>query len=312
MASVAPGTPSSLVAGHGARLLVARERTLTCDPARPLLMGVVNASPESFSDGGRYATTEAQVDRAMELVADGASIIDVGGESGVTGMDPLAAEEEVARVVPLVEHLVGRDVIVSVDTWKPDVARAALEVGAHIINDVSGLRDPTLADLCAEHGAGLVLMHTRAAPKRKEFPAYRDVVADVVGFLQERMGEAIRRGVAASSIVLDPGPDFAKTPAQTIAVLHRLGAVGALGRPVLLAVSRKDFIGALTRRRPRERDPGTLAAVAEGTDAGASILRVHDVAGVADFLAVRAALRGDVDVPADLALPLELRREPPP
>jgi dihydropteroate synthase len=289
---------------------VLRARGRDIPLARPVLMGVVNASPESFSDGGLYDTVDQQVDRAVELVAAGAGIIDVGGESGVTGMAPLTAEEEARRVVPLVARLVDAGIVVSVDTWKPAVARAVLDAGAHIINDVSGLRDPALADACAEAGAALVLMHTRAEPKKKEFPEYDDVVADVVAFLRDRMADAVARGVREDAIVLDPGPDFAKTPAQTVAVLRRLDALTALGRPVLLAVSRKDFIGALTWRTPRQRDAGTLAAVGAGVDAGASILRVHDVAAVHDFLTVRAALRGDVDVPADLHLPVELRREP--
>src|SRR4051794_1304052 len=277
--------------------------------SRPVLMGVVNASPESFSDGGLYATVDQQAARAEELVAAGAGIIDVGGESGVTGMAPLEADEEARRVVPLVARLADAGIVVSVDTWKPIVARAVLEAGAHIINDVSGLRDPALADACADAGAALVLMHTRAAPKKKEFPDYDDVVADVVAFLRQRMAEAVERGVPEDAIVLDPGPDFAKTPAQTVAVLRRLDALAALGRPLLLAVSRKDFIGALTQRSPRQRDAGTLAAIGAGVDAGASILRVHDVAAVHDYLTVRAALRGDVAVPDDLRLPVELRRE---
>jgi dihydropteroate synthase len=289
---------------------VLRARGREIPLARPVLMGVVNASPESFSDGGLYATVDQQVDRATELVAAGAGIIDVGGESGVTGLSPLQAEEEARRVVPLVARLVDAGMVVSVDTWKPPVARAVLDAGAHIINDVSGLRDPSLADVCAAAGAALVLMHTRAEPKKKEFPTYDDVVADVVAFLRDRMADVVARGVPEDAIVLDPGPDFAKTPAQTVAVLRRLDALTALGRPVLLAVSRKDFIGALTRRTPRQRDAGTLAAIGAGVDAGASILRVHDVAAVHDYLTVRAALRGDVDVPADLHLPVELRREP--
>jgi dihydropteroate synthase len=274
-------------------------------------MGVVNASPESFSDGGAYATADAQFDRAVALVEAGAALIDVGGESGVTGMAPLEASEEIRRVVPLVERLVDVGVLVSVDTWKVPVARAVLESGAHVINDVSGLRDPGLADACAEHRAGLVLMHTRGKPKVKEFPAYDDVVADVRAFLLDLMEQAIARGVDRESIVLDPGPDFAKTPAQTVAVLRHLDTLVALGRPVLLAVSRKDFVGALTMQRPRRRDAGTLAAIAEGVDRGASILRVHDIEAVRDYLTVRAALRGEVAVPDDLALPVELRREPP-
>jgi dihydropteroate synthase len=277
--------------------------------AMPVLMGVVNASPESFSDGGLYSTVDDQVARAKELVAAGAGIIDVGGESGVTGVAPLSAGEEARRVVPVVERLVDAGVVVSVDTWKPAVARAVLAAGAHIVNDVSGLRDPTLADVCAEYQAALVLMHTRAEPKHKEFPHYDDVVADVVAFLRQHMDDARHRGVAEEAIIVDPGPDFAKTPAQTVEVLRHLDTVAALGRPVLLAVSRKDFIGALTGRSPRQRDAGTLAAVAAGVDAGASILRVHDVAAAADFLAVRAVLRGEQDIDAELHLPIELRRE---
>jgi dihydropteroate synthase len=290
-------------------VLRARHLELTLSPAAPVLMGVVNASPESFSDGGVYATFDGQVARAEELVAAGASIIDVGGESGVTGMAPLTPEDEIARVVPLVERLVAAGITVSVDTWKPRVARAVLAAGAHMINDVGGLRDVELADACATTGAALVLMHTRAEPKHKDFPHYDDVVADVVTFLRDRMALAIEHGVATEQLVLDPGPDFAKTPAETITVLRHLAAVAALDRPVLLAVSRKDFIGALTRRPPKERDAGTLAAIADGIDAGASILRVHDVAATADFLAVRAALRGDRPVASDLHLPVELRRQ---
>lgn len=274
-------------------------------------MGILNASPESFSDGGLYGTLDTQVARAESLTAAGAAIIDVGGESGVTGVEPVTVDEEIRRVAPLVARLVTLGMVVSVDTWKVPVARAVLAEGAHLINDVSGLRDIGLADVCAESGAGLVLMHTRAEPKRKEFPHYDDVVADVVGFLRERMATAIEAGVTVEGIVLDPGPDFAKTPAQTIEVLTRLDAVAALGRPVLLAVSRKDFIGALTLRRPREREPGTLAAIADGVDRGAAIVRVHDVGAVRDFFTVRAALRGDRAVDPALTLPIELRTQPP-
>jgi dihydropteroate synthase len=276
---------------------------------KPLVMGIVNASPESFSDGGRWATPDAQVERALELVAQGADLIDVGGESGVTGVAPVAADEEARRVVPLVERLAAEGVLVSVDTWKPEVARLSLAAGAVLINDVSGLRDPGMADACAEVGAALVVMHTRAAPKVKEFPGYDDVLGDVVEFVRERVDVALERGVEAGRIVVDPGPDFAKTPAQTVAVLRGLGRLAELGRPILLAVSRKDFVGALTNRPPRERSAGTLAAIGAGVDAGAAIVRVHDVAATVDYLAVRAALRGEVDVDPALRLPDELRRQ---
>ena len=268
----------------------------------PLLMGVVNASPDSFSDGGDHADLVA---RAAEQVAAGAAIVDVGGESAVGGRPPVAAEEEIARVVPLVRAVAeAHDVVVSVDTYKPEVAAAAIDAGAGMINDVSGLLDPALAGVCAATGAALVLMHTRVAPKGTllEPDAYDDVVADVVGFLRERMEVALAAGVGEEQIVLDPGPDFAKTPAQTVAVLRRLDALAALGRPLLLAVSRKDFLGAITGRGPRERGAATLAALESGVRAGASILRVHDVAAAADFLAVRAVLEGERELAPDEGL----------
>lgn len=285
-------------------LLRLRDRTVELAPGRPLIMGIVNAAPGSFSgDGGAGAAQ-----RGLALIEEGADLIDVGGEPGVTGVEPLPAAEEAERVIPVVEELVRAGAAVSVDTWKPEVARAALAAGAVMLNDVSGLGDPALADACAATGAALVVMHTRAAPKAKEFPGFDDVAADVERFLRERIALACERGVGDDQIVVDPGPDFGKTPAETVAALRALPT--GLGRPVLLAVSRKDFVGALTGRGPRERLGGTLAAVGAGVDAGASILRVHDVAAVADFLAVRAALRGEREVPGDLRLPLGLRIHP--
>ncbi len=279
---------------------------------RPWLMGIVNASPDSFSDGGSYPDLDARVARGSELIAAGADILDVGGESAITNRPPIGADEEIERVVPLVRRLAGElGATVSVDTYKPAVAQAAIAAGAAIVNDVSGLRDPELADVCAATGAALVLMHTRAAPKERlqDPDRYADVVADVVGFLGERMQLARERGVGEEQIVLDPGPDFAKTPAQTITVLRHIDELHELGRPLLLAISRKDFIGALTGRSPRDRTAGTLAALAHGVDAGAHILRVHDVAAAADFLTVRGALRGEADVDGALALGDAIRHE---
>jgi dihydropteroate synthase len=275
-------------------------------------MGVVNASPDSFSDAGRFASLDAQVERARELLTAGADVIDVGGESGITKRPPVEPDEEIARVVPLIERIAAEGALVSVDTYKPAVAEAAVEAGAQIVNDVSGLRDPGLADVCARTGAALVLMHTRAAPKQRlQDPAfYDDVVGDVVAFLGERMELARDRGVADEQLLLDPGPDFAKTPAQTVAILRRLDALHELGRPLLLAISRKDFIGAITGRPPAGRDAGTLAALGHGADAGAHVFRVHDVAAAADFLAVRRVLRGDEELAADAALREDLRHEP--
>ncbi len=215
-----------------------------------------------------------------------------------------------ARVAPLIERLAqGEGALVSVDTYKPEVARAAITAGAAIVNDVSGLRDPELADVCAETGAGLVITHTRAAPKEKLLAPELDneIVQDIERFLGERISRALDHGVALEQLLLDPGPDLGKTPAQTVQALRSLDRLHALGRPLLLAVSRKDFVGALTSRRPRARLAGTLAAVAHGVDLGVHVLRVHDVGAVADFLAVRAALNGQMDVDPELRLPDELR-----
>ncbi len=275
-------------------------------------MGIINASPDSFSDAGAYPDLQSQLAHGRELLDAGADLLDVGGESAITQRPAVSVAQEIERVVPLVELLAGElGARVSVDTYKPAVALAAIGAGAAMINDVSGLRDPELADVCAATGAALVLMHTRAAPKQRlqDPDLYDDVAADVASFLAQRIELAREHGVGEGQIVLDPGPDFAKTPTQTIAVLRSLDELHALGCPLLLAVSRKDFIGALTGRNPRARSAGSLAALAHGVDAGAHILRVHEVAAAADFLAVRAALRGEADVDGALALGDAVRHE---
>jgi dihydropteroate synthase len=280
---------------------------------RPWLMGIVNATPDSFSDSGEHRTLETRVALARDLLEAGADIVDVGGESGVTNRPPVTPEEEIERVVPLIERIAGElGAVVSVDTYKPAVAAAAIAAGACIVNDVSGLRDPQLADVCARTGAALVLMHTRAAPKQKLLdPGWDGRVADdVVAFLRERMALARERGVADEQMILDPGPDFGKTPAQTVESLRRLADLQPLGRPVLLALSRKDFIGAITGRAPRERLAGTLAALAWGVEAGGQVFRLHDVAAAADFLAVREVLAGRRELGSDARLAEALRREP--
>jgi dihydropteroate synthase len=279
---------------------------------QPWLMGIVNATPDSFSDDGAHRTPDQRLELARSLLGAGARLIDIGGESGRTDRPPIDAEEEIERVVPVIERVAGElGALVSVDTYKPAVARAAIDAGAAIVNDISGLRDPELAEVCAETGAGLVLMHTRAAPKEKVLDPGLDgrVVDDVELLLRERIELAMSRGVAFEQLVLDPGPDFGKTPSQTVDVLRALPRLHALGRPILLAVSRKDFVGAITLRAPRDRVAGTLAAVGHGVDAGVHILRVHDVAEVADFLAVRAALTGEAAIDSTLRLAPDLRRE---
>ncbi len=294
--------------------LRAVDRVLELGP-RPRLMGIVNASPDSFSDGSRHATLKERAQLARELLAAGADIVDIGGESASTRRPPVGVEEEIERVVPLVELVAQEpDAIVSVDTYKPPVARAALAAGASIVNDVSGLRDPALAELCARTGAALVVMHTRAAPReRMQDPdLYENIVGEVLAFLQERVAVALAAGMASEQLIVDPGPDFAKTPAQTIRLLSELRRLHDLGLPLLMAISRKDFIGALTGRAPRGRLAGTLAALAHGVDEGAHMFRVHDVAAASDFLTVRAALSGELVPGRDLALPEELRYEPSP
>ncbi len=257
-------------------------------------MGVLNATPDSFSDAGLYQTVAERIDRGLRLVDDGADIIDVGGESATTDTQAVSVDEEIARVVPVIEGLAMRaSTLISVDTYKPDVARAAIKAGASIVNDISGLRDPALAEVCAGYGAGLVVMHNRGVPKQRLLnpELYTGVVEDVLEFLSKRTQCAEERGVQRESLIVDPGPDFSKTPAQTIEVLRHLDVLTQLGYPILLPISRKDFIGALVRRRPRERLAGTLAALDHGVAGGANIFRIHDVAEAHQFIATRGALR---------------------
>jgi dihydropteroate synthase len=285
-----------------------RETFLTLSPGAPALMAIVNASPDSFSDVQGDKSLGALVERALELREQGAAIVDVGGESGRTDRPAIGVDEEISRVVPLVERLSSAGVAVSVDTWRGPVARAALDAGAVLINDVSGLTDPAIADACAVAGAGLVITHTRVPPKTKAFPGYGDVVRDVIELLGERQALAREHGVEDDQLLLDPGVDLAKTPAETVELLRRLPELDELGQPLLLAISRKDFVGALTGRRPAQRDAGTLAAIEPALDAKVGVvLRVHDVRAAADFIAVRGALRGDADAPQLLSD--ALRRE---
>lgn len=288
------------------------------DLAEPALMGIVNATPDSFSDAGEHRTVDDRVALGLDQVAQGAQIIDVGGQSGITGVPEVAVEDEIARVVPVVAGLHGAapDAVISVDTYRPAVVEAVLDAGAAIVNDVSGLLYPEVAGLVAAAGAGLVIMHTRSRPKHKVlddalYARSGGVTADVVGFLRDRLDVAAAAGVAPDATILDPGPDFAKTPAQTVEVLRNLDEVRALGRPLLLALSRKDFIGAITARPPRERLGGTLAAVGHVLGHPGTILRVHDVDVVADYLAVAAVLAGRSDLPAGTRLADGLRHQRP-
>lgn len=276
-------------------------------------MGVVNASPESFSDAGRYDTLQRQLELAGQLVDRGADIVDVGGQSAITGRPEMSAEDEVGRVAPIVEWLCAHrpETLISVDTYKPRVVDEVLRAGAHIINDVSGLRSPQVAELCADAGAGLVIMHTKARPKeRMQDPnAYQDVTAEVRDFLARKIEEAQALGVRRESIILDPGPDFAKTPHQTIALLRRIDELRAFGRPLLLALSRKDFLGAILQRPPLGREAGTLAAIAYLAAVPGSIVRVHNVEATLDTLQTIDVLSGRREIPVDYVLPEDIRQE---
>lgn len=263
---------------------------------RPWLMGILNVTPDSFSDGGAYQDPEAAAERGLALAADGADIIDIGGESTRPGADPVPAEEEVRRVVPVVAALRKRvPVLVSVDTTKAEVARRALDAGADIINDVSALRfDPALAGVVAGSGAGLVLMHMKGTPRTMQAaPVYEDLLGEVRGFLELRLRDAVAAGVAADRILLDPGIGFGKRLEHNLTLINRLDVFEDLGRPLVLGPSRKSFIGKILDAPPQERLEGTIAAAVIGLVRGARILRVHDVREVRRALRVAEAILGE-------------------
>ncbi|HEX8082845.1 MAG TPA: dihydropteroate synthase [Solirubrobacteraceae bacterium] len=256
------------------------------------LMGVVNVTPDSFSDGGLYLDAGAAIAHGRELLAEGADILDVGGESTRPGAAPVTAEEEIARVEPVVAALAQAGATVSIDTTKAAVARAALAAGARYVNDVSALRfDPALAEVVAESGADCCLMHLGGDSPRtmQDDPRYDDVVSDVKAHLEERMAFAVRSGIAEERIHLDPGIGFGKAVEHNLELLRRLDEIVALGRPVVVGTSRKSFLGKLTGRDVGERVPGTIATNVLAFERGATIFRVHDVAPVRDALAVTAA-----------------------
>jgi dihydropteroate synthase len=257
-------------------------------------MGVVNATPDSFSDGGRFLALDAAVARAERLAEEGADLVDLGGESTRPGALPVGEGEERRRVVPVVERLRARGfrIPISVDTSKGAVARAALEAGADLVNDVSGLSDPALAAAVAAAGVPVVVMHTRGTPADMAGRArYADLLAEVAAELRQAMGRGLAAGIPGDRVVLDPGLGFAKTPAQTVELLARVGELKGLGRPLLVGPSRKRFIGELTGAPVGERLPGTLAAVTACVLAGVEFVRVHDVAAARQAALVAAALR---------------------
>jgi len=261
------------------------------DTAPFTVMGVVNVTPDSFSDGGRYTDPRNAIAHGLGLAAAGAGILDVGGESTRPGAEPVPAEVELGRVLPVIEGLAGVGAQISVDTMKLGVARAALRAGASYVNDVTAFRhDPELAGLVAGTGADCCLMHMLGEPRTMQRePRYDDVVSDVKAFLEERMAFAVREGVPEERIQLDPGIGFGKTVDHNLTLLARLGELAAIGRPLVVGVSRKAFLGRVTGRETAERVAGTVAASVIAFERGARILRVHDVAPVLDGLAVAAA-----------------------
>jgi dihydropteroate synthase len=257
------------------------------------IMGVVNVTPDSFSDGGLFLDTDDAVRHALELAAEGADILDVGGESTRPGAEPVSEDEERRRVVPVLERVAAAraGVQLSIDTSKPDVAGAALDAGATYVNDVTAFRaDPGMAGLVAERGVECCLMHMLGEPRTmQDDPHYEDVVSDVKAFLEERLAAAVAAGIPEERVQLDPGIGFGKTLEHNLELLRRLDEIAAIGRPVVLGTSRKSFIGRLTGRDVAGRVHGTVATCVLGYERGARVFRVHDVAAVHDGLSVAAA-----------------------
>lgn len=295
-ASMAPATPSSALRAHWTWGLAGSGLDLSL----PRVMGILNMTPDSFSDGGELTGVDDAVRRAAAMVEAGADLLDIGGESTRPGAAEVPADEEIRRVAPVIRAVAGRfQVPVSVDTRKAAVARAALDEGASVVNDVSGLtHDPGLGELVAERGAGLVLMHMRGEPSTmQEYAIYDDVVGDIVRELGASLELARAAGVPPDAIVVDPGIGFAKTPEQNLVLLRELPRLLALGRPVLVGPSRKSFLGHLLKVPTRERLAGTVASCVLAYLGGARVFRVHEVAPVVQGLTVARAVAGDAHEP---------------
>ncbi|HVG03913.1 MAG TPA: dihydropteroate synthase [Burkholderiaceae bacterium] len=256
-----------------------------------LIMGIVNVTPDSFSDSGRYFDPPAALAHAQQLITDGADIIDIGGESTRPGAAEVSTDEEIRRVVPLIEMLAGHTVPLSVDTSKPEVMRAALAAGAAIINDVRALQQSGAAEVVAEHDCGVVLMHMQGTPATmQQAPYYRNVTKDVVQFLAQRVQYAQARGIEASRIAIDPGFGFGKNDAHNFALLSQLSEFGRMQVPIVVGLSRKSMLGRVSGRAA-DRTAASVAAALLAAERGANIVRVHDVAATRDALAVLQAMR---------------------
>jgi dihydropteroate synthase len=293
---VAAGTASSALASNS--VWQTADGPLSLE--RPLVMGILNLTPDSFSDGGELISPAAAVERGIRMVEEGADLLDVGGESTRPGAPPIAAAEQLDRVLTVVQALAERaGAPVSVDTRSAEVARPALRVGASIINDVSALGDPEMADVVRAHGAGLVLMHMRGTPETmREHARYGNVAREVAAELGERLAAAELAGIDVARIVVDPGIGFAKDAAQNVALIADLQPLLALGRPVLVGPSRKSFIGQILEGAPpRDRDAGTVGACVAALMRGARIFRVHQIAAVRQALDVAEAVRQALPAP---------------
>jgi dihydropteroate synthase len=279
----------------GSRVL--RLRTRTIDLSRPVVMGILNVTPDSFSDGGRFNDTPRAVAHALAMAEDGAALVDIGGESTRPGAQPVDVADERARVLPVLEALVAAGAPpVSVDTTKPAVMRAAAAAGAEMINDVMALRTPGALEAAAESGCAVCLMHMQGQPRTmQQAPCYDDVVTEVYDFLARRVEACVGAGIEPARIVLDPGFGFGKTLEHNLLLMRGLAHFAGLGLPLLVGVSRKSMIGALTGRPVAERLAGGLALATLAAQAGAAIIRSHDVAATYDALGVTAAVLGAGD-----------------
>ena len=269
----------SLISGHG-----------------PVLMGVLNVTPDSFSDGGEFLDPDKAVVRAVSLLDEGALIVDIGGESTRPGSEPVSPDEELRRVMPVLREILAirPEAIVSIDTYRASTAEVALDAGARIVNDVTALGDPRMAGVVAERGCSIVLMHMRGEPKSmQQDPRYEDVVREVRDFLARRTERALRAGVEEDNIVIDPGIGFGKTLEHNLTLLNRLGTLVELGFPVLIGASRKSFLGKIVGSgSPKDRLFGTVATNVIAYEQGVSLFRVHDVRANKEALAIAAAIRG--------------------
>ncbi len=266
-------------------------------------MGILNVTPDSFSDGGRFFDSRQAIEHGLQMARDGADMIDVGGESSRPGAEPVPVEEELKRVVPVIKALSGEtDCLLSVDTRKARVAEASLAAGAHLINDITAMtHDPAMPAVARDQGAGVILMHMRGDPKTMQLaPAYGDVVEEVAGYLEQRIRDLEGVGLSRHSLAVDPGIGFGKTVEHNVSLIARVDRLAHLGRPVVIGLSRKSFIGTITGREVQDRLPGSLAATAYVIQRGAHVIRVHDVKESCDVARLMDILRReearDVDV----------------